>query len=102
MTSTDATSTVLVPPADEHAVIATTLMRHGATDADAQVQAQVLVEADLRGHASHGIRRLPVLVGRLRAGVATSGLEPETVWRTESAVVIDGRRGLGPVVAHNA
>ena len=87
---------------EEHALIVAVLARHGATAGDAAVQADMLVEADLRGHASHGIRRLPVLAGRLAAGLAVSGVEPDTRWRTGSALAIDGRRGLGPVVVHRA
>jgi L-2-hydroxycarboxylate dehydrogenase (NAD+) len=99
---TDPVSTVVVSPGEEIAVIADALVRHGATPADARVQAETLVEGDLRGHASHGIRRLPVLVGRLRAGLAVSGVEPEFSWRTDAALAVDGRRALGPVAAHRA
>ncbi len=102
MRATDAVSTVVVSPEEEHAVIAEALVRHGATPGDADLQAATLVEGDLRGHASHGIRRLPVLAGRLAAGLAVSGVELGTEWRTESALVVDGRRALGPVAAHRA
>ena len=100
--ATDAVSTVVVSPEEEHAVVAEALVRHGATPDDAALQATTLVEGDLRGHASHGIRRLPVLVGRLDAGVAVSGVELGLEWRTESALAVDGRRSLGPVAAHRA
>jgi len=102
VSATDAVSTVVVSPEEVRRVIVDALVRHGATPDDAEVQADTLVEGDLRGHASHGIRRLPVLVGRLRAGLATSGLDPELTWRTESALLVDGRRALGPVAAHRA
>jgi len=100
--ATDAVSTVVVSPEEEHAVIAEALVRHGATVDDAELQAATLVEGDLRGHASHGIRRLPVLVGRLLAGVTVSGVELGLDWRTDSALVVDGHRALGPVAAHRA
>lgn len=102
MRATDAVSTVVVSPEEEHAVIAEALVRHGATPDDADLQAATLVEGDLRGHASHGIRRLPVLAERLRAGVSVSGVELGLEWRTDSALVVDGRRVLGPVAAHRA
>ena len=100
--ATDAVSTVVVSPEEERAVIADALVRHGATPSDARLQAATLVEGDLRGHPSHGIRRLPVLVERLRNGVSVSGVEPGLEWRTDAALAVDGRRGLGPVVAHRA
>ena len=74
------------------------LIRHGATAADAATHAAHLVEGDLRGHPSHGIRRLPVLVDRLRAGVA--GGVPQFTWRTDSALAVEGAGALGPVVVH--
>lgn len=74
------------------------LIRHGATAADAATQAAHLVEGDLRGHPSHGIRRLPVLVDRLRARVA--GGVPQFTWRTDSALAVEGAGALGPVVIH--
>lgn len=94
--------TVLVSRDDEHALIRDVLARHGATPEDAATQADMLVEGDLRGHASHGIRRLPVLAGRLAAGLAVSAVEPEFEWRGDAALAVDGRRGLGPVVIHRA
>lgn len=102
MRAADAVSTVVMSSDEVRGVIAEALVRHGATEADAGLQADTLVEGELRGHASHGIRRLPVLVGRLRAGLAVSGVEPELSWRTDSALVVDGRRTLGPVAAHRA
>jgi L-2-hydroxycarboxylate dehydrogenase (NAD+) len=68
--------------------------------AEAAVQAAALVEADLRGHPSHGLIRLPRLVERIRNKVIVAGAGLDLVWRTGSAVTVDGRRGLGPVVAH--
>lgn len=102
VSTTDADSTVVVSPEVERAVIADALVRHGATPEEADLQAATLVEGDLRGHASHGIRRLPVLCERLRAGVSVSGGGLGERWATESALVIDARRALGPVAAHRA
>jgi L-2-hydroxycarboxylate dehydrogenase (NAD+) len=78
------------------------LVAEGATPDDAAEQADLLIEGDLRGHPSHGVRRLPVLVGRMRSGLITSGLAPTMTWQTESFLAVDGRRGFGPVVARVA
>lgn len=78
------------------------LVAAGATAGDAAVQAEILVEGDLRGHPSHGVRRLAVLLGRLRNDLIRSGLEPHTHWVTDSFLRVDGRRGFGPVVARAA
>lgn len=75
------------------------LVFHGANREDAQIQATILVESELRGHASHGVRRLPILLARLDAGLISSGIEPEWNWVTETFLKVDGRGGFGPVVA---
>ena len=66
------------------------------------MQAQWLVEADLRGQSSHGIARLPVLVGRIRGGLLAPNSETVMRWRTESVLAVDGARGFGPAVASEA
>jgi len=75
------------------------LVGEGATRADALQQADVLVEGDLRGHPSHGVRRLPVLVGRMRNGLIRTGVTPRTTWISDAFASVDGDRGFGPVVA---
>jgi len=84
------------------AVVAGALERAGATGHDAAVQAEMLTEAELRGHPSHGLRRLPVLVERLRRGLIVSGVEPRLQWRGAAVLSVDGRGGLGPAVAGRA
>ena len=80
--------------------LAAALVRAGATEPDAVIQAAHLVEGELRGHASHGIRRLTALRDRLRAGLITSGIPPTLGWTGASALAVDGNNGFGPVVAH--
>lgn len=74
----------------------------GAPDHEAELQARLLLEAELRGHPSHGIRRLPVLLERIRNGLATVGDEPVIEWTTDCVAQVDGRDGLGAVVADAA
>ncbi|MBO0948351.1 Ldh family oxidoreductase [Fibrella forsythiae] len=70
----------------------------GCSEADAQLAADVLVSADLRGVDSHGVARLAGYVrlydhGRLNPTPAIS-----IVHETPSTAVVDGDRGLGLVV----
>ncbi|MEZ0540875.1 Ldh family oxidoreductase [Fibrella arboris] len=70
----------------------------GCSVADAQLAADVLVSADLRGVDSHGVARLAGYVrlydhGRLNPTPAIS-----IVHETPSTAVVDGDRGLGLVV----
>jgi LDH2 family malate/lactate/ureidoglycolate dehydrogenase len=92
----------IVTAAEERVACADALRAAGASRADAIDQANMLVEADLRGHASHGARRLPVLVKRLNAGLMQSAVRAVHEWTAPGALAVDGRRGLGPVVARGA
>ncbi|MFH8249130.1 Ldh family oxidoreductase [Microbacterium sp. B2969] len=78
------------------------LMGAGAGPEAAGLQAAHLVEAELRGHPSHGLRRLPTLVGRMRAGLLDPNATPTLTWGSVSALVVDGNRGFGPVTAYAA
>ncbi|MBX9462950.1 MAG: Ldh family oxidoreductase [Aquamicrobium sp.] len=74
------------------------LEKRGAPHENAWLQAELLVEAELRGLSSHGLQRLPTLLKRIERGLAdptTSGIRQ---WRRQALVSIDGERGLGPVV----
>lgn len=86
----------------ERRVIIGVLTVLGATPVAAGAQADVLVEGDLRGHPSHGLQRLPMLVGRIRNGVIHPAAQGEHAWRSRSVLAVDGQRGLGPAVAMRA
>jgi L-2-hydroxycarboxylate dehydrogenase (NAD+) len=102
MTSTATRTHVTVPVTDERAVAEAVLVALGAGQDHARVQADALVEGDLRGHASHGLQRLPMLVRRIRNGVADPATTGRHAWRSASVLTVDGQRGLGPPVAHAA
>ncbi|MHA6795083.1 Ldh family oxidoreductase [Pseudonocardia bannensis] len=90
-------------PADEHRRLTVAVLeRLGTPPVAARAQADMLLEGDLRGHASHGLRRLDVLVGRVRAGLIAPAADPVLTWRTPSVLVVEGRRGFGPPTAHRA
>lgn len=64
----------------------------------ADVQAEWLLEGDLRSHPSHGIQRLPVLVERVRRGLVNPAARAKLEWASDAALVVDGDAGLGPWV----
>lgn len=78
------------------------LTERGARPGPAAAQATHLVEAELRGHPSHGVRRLEVLGSRMENGLIDPGAQPEIDWVARSALRVDGRRGFGPIAAHRA
>lgn len=66
---------------------------------DAGLVADVLVEANLRGHDSHGVIRLPLWVEGLRNSTVKAQPKIKKTNEQGAAIAIDGDYGLGPVVA---
>jgi L-2-hydroxycarboxylate dehydrogenase (NAD+) len=78
------------------------LHAHGVEPASARIQIDLLVEAQLRGYASHGLLRLRRIVERIEAGVTAPNATGLHTWHGPAQLIVDGERGLGPVVAINA
>jgi LDH2 family malate/lactate/ureidoglycolate dehydrogenase len=71
----------------------------GVPGADAAFVADCLLQAELWGHPSHGVLRLSWYVARIRSGVVDAASTPGTVVDRGAVAVVDGREGLGHVVA---
>jgi LDH2 family malate/lactate/ureidoglycolate dehydrogenase len=78
------------------------LVAHGVPTEDAHLLADSLVAAELWGHSSHGMLRLPWYVERLRSEVMSATTEPETVLDSGALLVLDGRHGIGQVLTARA
>ncbi len=90
-------------PADELSDFAAALyVRLGMAQADARLAADSLVQADLWGHQSHGAMRLSWYAARLKAGVCDPKAVPALVVEAGAVAVLDGREGMGQVVAAKA
>ena len=74
----------------------------GSSPAEATVVAEHLVEANLRGHDSHGVGMLVAYVRDLEAGTLKVNQTPEIVSDTGTISVWDARAGYGQVVARQA
>ena len=74
----------------------------GVSAADAELVADTLVQADLRGVHSHGVQRIPGYVQQLQAGTIVADAQPEVVHRTASTAVLDAHHAMGQVAAHAA
>lgn len=70
--------------------------------AHARLQADLLLEAEIRGLPSHGLQRLPLILSRLDKGLADGQARGSGTWRRRSFLSVDGERGLGPVVVMQA
>ncbi len=95
-------TSVVVPAEDERAIIVHVLAKLGANEQERAIQADVLTEADLRGHHSHGLQRLPVLAARIKKQLIRVNVDPEYRWTADSVLSVDGKDGLGPFVAESA
>ncbi|MEW2404156.1 Ldh family oxidoreductase [Streptomyces sp. NPDC046862] len=75
---------------------------YGVPPEDARVLADTLVVAELWGHASHGMLRLPWYLSRITSGATAAVAAPATVGDNGAVLVVDGRDGLGQVLANRA
>jgi LDH2 family malate/lactate/ureidoglycolate dehydrogenase len=76
--------------------------RVGMPEADGELAADTLVQADLWGHQSHGVMRLSWYIARLKAGVCDPVAKPELAVDVGAIAVLDGRDGMGQVLAARA
>lgn len=74
----------------------------GTPDADARWVAELLVRANLRGHDSHGVIRIPQYVGSIRQGDTNPRPAIQVLRETSTTAIVDGDLGLGQVVARRA
>ncbi|CCG04237.1 Ldh family oxidoreductase [Blastococcus saxobsidens] len=78
------------------------LVSLGVPADDATLVADSLVQADLWGHQSHGLLRLPWYAARLRSGVMRAVTDPAVLSDTGPLLLLDGRDGIGQVLADRA
>jgi len=93
---------VLAPPAKLTAFTAACLEKLGLAAADAQLIAETLVAANLRGVDSHGVVRLPHYATRLRNGTVKARPSISVKRTAASAAVVEGDAGMGQLVATRA
>ena len=89
-------------PADEVSETVRRALSSVAPIQQATDQADHLIEAELRGISSHGVLRLPRILRRISNGVADPAATGDHCWRSDGFLSVDGRQGLGPVVALHA
>ena len=85
-------------PRDQLEQFATEILsRTGVSREAAELTADSLVQADLWGHQSHGVMRLPWYVARIRTGAMTVDAAPQVLIDTGALVLLDARDGIGQV-----
>ncbi len=75
------------------------LRRGGVVEQEAPLVARSLVQANLCGHDSHGVMRIPYYLDELAQGNVRSGVELEVFLDRPEAVSADAHWGLGQVQA---
>jgi uncharacterized oxidoreductase len=89
--------------ADQLEAIATRIFAAlGVPGGDAAWVARLLVRANLRGHDSHGVIRVPQYVGSIRKGETNPRPAMRVLDETPTTAIVDGDLGLGQVVARRA
>lgn len=101
----DLTATPTPPRHDADALIdyaEALLAAAGVEAAPARATAEVLVEADLLGHDTHGLALLAGYLGELERGTMTRAGEPRTLAERASVATWDGERLPGPWLVRQA
>jgi uncharacterized oxidoreductase len=74
----------------------------GSAESEAEIIADHLVEANLKGHDSHGVGMIPSYLRNLGGGKVKPNEPGRIVSDSGSMVVYDGERGYGQIVARAA
>lgn len=74
----------------------------GVDSEGAAWMADTLVRANLQGHDSHGVIRIPQYYTSWRNGEVDPAARPRVVVRGTATALLDGRRGFGQIVAREA
>jgi len=83
-------------------VIADIFHRAGSNETEAAAVARRLVDANLVGHDSHGVVRIPTYLEMVRSGGVQPNQHAKIVLDTAVFVVVDGQSGFGQVIGEEA
>jgi LDH2 family malate/lactate/ureidoglycolate dehydrogenase len=87
---------------EAHAFIIQTLSKIGVPELHAQMVAENLVDADLRGVGTHGIIRLPEYVKRIQQGGVVATAQPKIISEKGPSIRIDAQNCLGQIAGTTA
>ncbi len=74
----------------------------GVAHSNAELLAGILVEAELRGHASHGVRLVAYYAPRVRAGTINAKPKVRMLRESPVSVLVDADYGFGGIAATRA
>jgi len=83
-------------------IVRTIFMAAGSSEREAALVADHLVEANLKGHDSHGVGMIPAYIDNARTGALTLNQSLSVVLDAGPLIICDGLVGLGQAMAHDA
>ncbi len=89
-----------VKASDAYNFVQAVLMGNGVPRDNADIIANCLVQADLRGVDTHGINRIPSYIARVREGVLDPKANPKIHKVTPVVAQVDGYNAFGFLAAH--
>jgi len=79
------------------------MVKAGIPEADAKIVGDVLLQADKLGFDSHGVNRFKsIYLDRIKEGILNPVTNYQIIKEGPTTAVIDGRNGMGHVIAYNA
>lgn len=84
----------------ERSIVIEILTRMGVSIEDAEIVAEVTLDADMKGFTSHGLGRFPQYVKGLKFGTIKTQAEIEIENETTSTALLNGNHRFGHVVAY--
>jgi LDH2 family malate/lactate/ureidoglycolate dehydrogenase len=93
---------VSIQPEELLKLAQTIFISKGVSEQEANLVSDVLVEANLRGHDSHGVIRIPKWTTGLEVGAISPIAKVQTIQETAASAFLDGGGALGPVVGSKA
>jgi len=73
----------------------------GANETEAAIVGRSLVQANLRGHDSHGVMRIPFYIKQVQDGKLNAGSTLQVAHETSGTLVGDGNWGFGQVLSRD-
>jgi uncharacterized oxidoreductase len=94
---------MLSAPAQQLRVMTETIFRAaGAPPPIAETVADAFILANLLGHDSHGVMRIPSYVGEIKRGRLQPAAEPSVAKQAGATALVDGHSGFGQVAGRYA
>jgi uncharacterized oxidoreductase len=92
----------VIPAPKLQSLVQEIFVKAGCSPAEGERIASHLVMANLSGHDSHGVIRVPVYIGWVKDGLVEPNKEVKVVTETPVLAVVDGQYGFGQSTAPQA